>query len=171
MLRFKRFSVLVAALLLASSAFASNEASSTINELPAIEIPAKAAELVRSAPAEKQLDLSRSILVTVLKERPQMAVQMVATLSKVAPDSAPVIAVIAASIVPHYGAVILRAAAASFPPPPAPRGIPPESTATPGILEYVQKCKPCPGNLSLEVVGPTLALGNVRPVSAHLSTT
>ena len=98
MLRFKRLSVFVAALLLVSSAFASNEALSTINELPAIEIPAKAAELVRSAPAEKQLDLSRSILVTVLKERPQMAVQMVATLSIVAPDSAPVIAVIAASI-------------------------------------------------------------------------
>ena len=115
MLRFKRFSVFVAALLLASSAFASTEALSTINELPAIEIPAKAAELVRSAPAEKQLDLSRSILVTVLKERPQMAVQMVATLSKVAPDSAPVLAVIAASIVPQYGDVILRAAAASAP--------------------------------------------------------
>ena len=115
MLRFKRFSVFVAALLLASSAFASTEALSTINELPAIEIPAKAAELVRSAPAEKQLDLSRSILVTVLKDRPQMAVQMVATLSKVAPDSAPVLAVIAASIVPQYGDVILRAAAASAP--------------------------------------------------------
>ena len=115
MLRFKRFSVFVATLLLASSAFASQDAVSTINELPAIEIPAKAAELVRSAPAEKQLDLSRSILVTVLKERPQMAVQMVATLSRVAPDSAPVIAVIAASIVPQYGDVILRAAAASAP--------------------------------------------------------
>ena len=107
MLRFKRFSVFVAALLLASSAFASTEALSTMNELPAIEIPAKAAELVRSAPAEKQLDLSRSILVTVLKERPQMAVQMVATLSKVAPDSAPVLAVIAASIVPQYGDCLL----------------------------------------------------------------
>ena len=115
MLRFKRFSVFVATLLLASSAFASQDAVSTINELPAIEIPAKAAELVRSAPAEKQLDLSRSILVSVLKERPQMAVQMVATLSRVAPDSAPVIAVIAASIVPQYGDVILRAAAASAP--------------------------------------------------------
>ncbi len=115
MLRFKRFSVFVAALLLASSAFASTEALSTINELPAIEIPAKAAELVRSAPAKKQLELSRSILVTVLKERPQMAVQMVATLSRVAPDSAPVLAVIAASIVPQYGDVILRAAAASAP--------------------------------------------------------
>ena len=115
MLRFKRFSVFVAALLLASSAFASTEALSTINELPAIEIPAKAAELVRSAPAEKQLELSRSILVTVLKERPQMAVQMVATLSRVAPDSAPVLAVIASSIVPQYGDVILRAAAASAP--------------------------------------------------------
>jgi hypothetical protein len=115
MLRFKRFSVFVASLLLASSAFASKDAVSTINELPAIEIPAKAAELVRSAPVEKQLHLSRSILTSVLKERPQMAVQMVATLSKVAPDSAPVIAVIASSIVPQYGDVILRAAAASAP--------------------------------------------------------
>ena len=115
MLRFKRFSVFVASLLLASSAFASKDAVSTINELPAIEIPAKAAELVRSAPVDKQLHLSRSILTSVLKERPQMAVQMVATLSKVAPDSAPVIAVIASSIVPQYGDVILRAAAASAP--------------------------------------------------------
>ena len=112
MLRFKRFSVFVAALLLASSAFASQDAVSSINELPAIEIPAKAAEIVRSAPVEKQLGLSRSILTTVLKQRPQMAVQMVATLSKVAPDSAPVLAVIA---VPQYGDVILRAAAASAP--------------------------------------------------------
>ena len=115
MLRFKKLSVFVAALLLASSAFASNDAVSSINELPAIEIPAKAAELVRTAPVDKQLHLSRAILTTVLKERPQMAVQMVATLSKVAPDSAPVLAVIAASIVPQYGDVILRAAAASAP--------------------------------------------------------
>jgi len=115
MLRFKRLSVFVAALLLASSALASNDAVSSINELPAIEIPAKAAELVRAAPADKQLHLSRSILTTVLKQRPQMAVQMVATLCKAAPDSAPVLAVIAASIVPQYGDVILRAAAASAP--------------------------------------------------------
>ena len=115
MLRFKKLSVFVAALLLASSAFASNDAVSSINELPAIEIPAKAAELVRTAPVDKQLHLSRAILTTVLKERPQMAVQMVATLSKVAPDSAPVLAVIAASIVPQYGDVILCAAAASAP--------------------------------------------------------
>ena len=115
MLRFKKLSVFIAALLLASSAFASNDTVSSINELPAIEIPAKAAELVRSAPVDKQLHLSRAILTTVLKERPQMAVQMVATLSKVAPDSAPVLAVIAASIVPQYGDVILRAAAASAP--------------------------------------------------------
>ena len=40
---------------------------------------------------------------------------MVATLSRVAPDSAPVLAVIASSIVPQYGDVILRAAAASAP--------------------------------------------------------
>jgi hypothetical protein len=113
--RFKRLSVFVAALLLASSALASNDAVSSINELPAIEIPAKAAELVRAAPADNQLHLSRSILTTVLKQRPQMAVQMVATLCKVAPDSAPVLAVIAASIVPQYGDVILRAAAASAP--------------------------------------------------------
>jgi hypothetical protein len=115
MLRFKRLSVFVAALLLASSALASNDAVSSINELPAIEIPAKAAELVRAAPADQQLNLSRSLLTTVLKERPQMAVQMVATLCKAAPDSAPVLAVIAASIVPQYGDVILRAAAASAP--------------------------------------------------------
>ena len=115
MLRFKKFSVFVASLLLASSAFASQDAVSTINELPAIEIPAKAAEIVRSAPVDKQLQLSRSILTAVLKERPQMAVQMVATLSRVDPDSAPVLAVIAASIVPQYGDVILRAAAASAP--------------------------------------------------------
>jgi hypothetical protein len=115
MLRFKKLSVFIAALLLASSAFASNDAVSSINELPAIEIPAKAAELVRTAPVDKQLHLSRAILTTVLKERPQMAVQMVATLCKAAPDSAPVLAVIAASIVPQYGDVILRAAAASAP--------------------------------------------------------
>jgi len=115
MLRLKKLSVFVAALLLASSALASNDAVSSINELPAIEIPAKAAELVRTAPVDKQLHLSRAILTTVLKERPQMAVQMVATLCKAAPDSAPVLAVIAASIVPQYGDVILRAVAASAP--------------------------------------------------------
>jgi len=115
MLSNKRFSLLVAALLMGTVPAMASDVVSTINELPAIEIPAKAASAVRAAPAEKQLELSRQILTAVLKERPQMAVQMVATLSKISPDSAPVLAVIASSIVPQYGDVILRAAAASAP--------------------------------------------------------
>jgi hypothetical protein len=111
----KRFSLLVAALLMGTLPALASDVVSTINELPAIEIPAKAASAVRSAPAEKQLELSRQILTAVLKERPQMAVQMVATLSRISPDSAPVLAVIASSIVPQYGDMILRAAAASAP--------------------------------------------------------
>jgi hypothetical protein len=115
MLSNKRFSLLVAALLMGTVPAMASDVVSTINELPAIEIPAKAASAVRAAPAEKQLELSRQILTAVLKERPQMAVQMVATLSRISPDSAPVLAVIASSIVPQYGDVILRAAAASAP--------------------------------------------------------
>jgi hypothetical protein len=115
MLSNKRFSLLVAALLMGSVPAVASDVVSTINELPAIEIPAKAANAVRAAPAEKQLELSRQILTAVLKERPQMAVQMVATLSRISPDSAPVLAVIASSLVPQYGDVILRAAAASAP--------------------------------------------------------
>jgi hypothetical protein len=115
MLSNKRFSLLVAALLMGTVPALASDVVSTINELPAIEIPAKAASAVRAAPVEKQLELSRQILTAVLKERPQMAVQMVATLSRISPDSAPVLAVIASSIVPQYGDVILRAAAASAP--------------------------------------------------------
>jgi hypothetical protein len=67
MLSNKRFSLLVAALLMGSVPAVASDVVSTINELPAIEIPAKAANAVRAAPAEKQLELSRQILTAVLK--------------------------------------------------------------------------------------------------------
>ena len=92
-------SVVVAALLLAiSSAQASDvrlgevktnvkfEAiQSSLNGLSAVEIPAKAADLVKSASKENRLETAKVILLDVLNQRPQMAVQMVASLSKVAP--------------------------------------------------------------------------------------
>lgn len=127
MLSKMKTSVVVAALLLAVSAYAKDTnvtAPSKINiaaiqaslsELPAVEIPVKASELMKAASKEAKLETAKAILKSVLEQRPQMAIQLVASLVKASPESASQISTLALAIVPQYGDAIVRVAAISAP--------------------------------------------------------
>lgn len=122
-------SVVVAALILAfSSAQASEigsaviksnviseDVSSSLAGLSAVEIPAKAAKIVKAASDETRLATAKLILEEVLNHRPQLAVQMTASIVRVAPETAPLVASWAAAMVPQFGDQIIRAAAVSAP--------------------------------------------------------
>ncbi len=122
-------SVVVAALLLAiSSAQASDvrpvetksgvkvEAiQASLKGLSAVEIPAKASELIKNASKANRLETAKVVLQQVLSKRPQMAVQMVASAVKASPESAAGITSLAISLVPQHADVIIRAAAVSAP--------------------------------------------------------
>ena len=122
-------SVVVAALILAfSSAQASEigsaviksnviseDVSSSLAGLSAVEIPAKAAKIVKAASDETRLATAKLILEEVLNHRPQLAVQMTASIVRVAPETAPLVASWAAAMVPQFGNQIIRAAAVSAP--------------------------------------------------------
>ncbi|MBL6844900.1 MAG: hypothetical protein ISQ73_15790 [Verrucomicrobiae bacterium] len=122
-------SVVVAALTLAfSSAQASEVGSAAIKSnvisedvrtslagLSAVEIPAKAAKIVKSASDEIRLETAKLILKEVLNQRPQLAVQMTASIVRVAPETAPSVAPFAAAMVPQFSEQIIRAAAIMAP--------------------------------------------------------
>ena len=122
-------SVVVAALTLAfSSAQASEVGSAAIKSnvisedvrtslagLSAVEIPAKAAKIVKAASDEIRLETAKLILKEVLNQRPQLAVQMTASIVKVAPETAPSVASWAAAMVPQFSNQIIRAAAVYAP--------------------------------------------------------
>ncbi|MDB4663145.1 hypothetical protein OAE52_00075 [bacterium] len=122
-------SVVVAALILAFSSAQASEVgsavakSSVISEdgrsslagLSAVEIPAKAAKIVKAASDETRLATAKLILEEVLNHRPQLAVQMTASIVRVAPETAPLVASWAAAMVPQFSDQIIRAAAVSAP--------------------------------------------------------
>jgi hypothetical protein len=122
-------SVVVAALILAFSSAQASEfgsavaKSSVISEdvrsslagLSAVEIPAKAAKIVKAASDETRLATAKLILKEVLNHRPQLAVQMTASIVRVAPETAPLVASWAAAMVPQFGDQIIRAAAVCAP--------------------------------------------------------
>jgi hypothetical protein len=117
-------SVVVAALILAfSSAQASEigsvviksnviseDVSSSLAGLSAVEIPAKAAKIVKAASDETRLATAKLILEEVLNHRPQLAVQMTASIVRVAPETASHVVSWASTIVPQFGDQIIRAA-------------------------------------------------------------
>ena len=122
-------SVVVAALILAfSSAQASEVGSAAIKSnvisedvrsslagLSAVEIPAKAAKIVKAASDETRTETAKLILKEVLNQRPQLAVQMTASIVRVAPETAPSVAPFAAAMVPQFSEQIIRAAAIMAP--------------------------------------------------------
>jgi hypothetical protein len=122
-------SVVVAALILAFSSAQASEVGSAVAKsnvisedvrsslagLSAVEIPAKAAKIVKAASEEARLATAKSILKEVLNHRPQMAVQMTASIVRVAPETAPLVASWAATMVPQFSDQIIRAAAVSAP--------------------------------------------------------
>jgi len=127
MLSKMKTSVVVAALLLAVSAHAKDTGIATpakinvaviqasLSELPAVEIPVRASELMKAASKEAKVETAKAILKSVLEQRPQMAIQLVASLAKASPESAGQISTLALAIVPQYGSAIVKAAAASAP--------------------------------------------------------
>lgn len=129
MLSKMKTSVVVAALLLAISSVQASDVrsvgvknsvkveaiKSSLNGLSAVEIPAKASDLVKAASKEDRLGTAKAILQQVLAQRPQMAVQMVASILKAAPETASGVTSLAISIVPQFADVIIRAAAISAP--------------------------------------------------------
>jgi hypothetical protein len=127
MLSKMKTSVVVAALMMAVSAYAkdTNAAApaklniaaiqASLSELPAVEIPVKASEMMKAASKEAKLETAKAILKSVLEQRPQMAIQLVASLVKASPESASQISTLALAIVPQYGDSIIRAAAVSAP--------------------------------------------------------
>ncbi|MBT7876146.1 MAG: hypothetical protein HN758_17085, partial [Verrucomicrobia bacterium] len=122
-------SVVVAALILAFSSAQASEVGSAVAKsnvisedvrsslagLPAVEIPAKAAKIVKAASDESRLATAKSILKEVLNHRPQLAVQMTASIVRTAPETAPFVASWAAAMVPQFSDQIIRAAAVSAP--------------------------------------------------------
>jgi hypothetical protein len=122
-------SVVVAALILAFSSAQASEVGSAVAKsnvisedvrsslagLSAVEIPAKAAKIVKAASDESRLATAKSILKEVLNHRPQLAVQMTASIVRGAPETAPFVASWAAAMVPQFSDQIIRAAAVSAP--------------------------------------------------------
>ena len=122
-------SVVVAALILAFSSAQASEVGSAVAKsnvisedvrsslagLSAVEIPAKAAKIVKAASNESRLATAKSILKEVLNYRPQLAVQMTASIVRGAPETAPFVASWAAAMVPQFSDQIIRAAAVSAP--------------------------------------------------------
>ncbi len=122
-------SVVVAALILAFSSAQASEVGSAVTKanvisedvrsslagLSAVEIPGKAAKIVKAASDEARLATAKSILKEVLNHRPQLAVQMTASIVKVAPETAPLVASWAAAMVPQFSDQIIRAAAVMAP--------------------------------------------------------
>jgi|GEM_PF-1384532 len=127
MLSKMKTSVVVAALLLAVSAYAKDTnvtapakinvaaIQASLSELPAVEIPVKASEMMKAASKGAKLETAKAILKSVLEQRPQMAIQLVASLAKASPESASQIATLALTIVPQYGDALIRVAAVSAP--------------------------------------------------------
>jgi len=93
----------------------SEDVSFSLAGLSAVEIPAKAAKIVKAASDETRLVTAKLILEEVLNYRPQLAVQMTASIVRVAPETAPLVASWAAAMVPQFGDQIIRAAAVSAP--------------------------------------------------------
>jgi hypothetical protein len=93
----------------------SEDVSSSLAGLSAVEIPAKAAKIVKAASDETRLATAKLILKEVLNHRPQLAVQMTASIVRVAPETAPLVASWAAAMVPQFGDQIIRAAAVCAP--------------------------------------------------------
>ena len=122
-------SVVVAALTLAFSSAQASEFGSAASKvdvisedvrssfagLSAVEIPAKAAQIVKAANVEIRSATAKAILKEVLNHRPQLAVQMTASIVRIAPETAPLVASWAAAMVPQFSNQIIRAAAVSAP--------------------------------------------------------
>jgi hypothetical protein len=107
-------------LLWTSSAFAKDEPatnpfSSVISQVPAAELPAKAAELVsKSKPAELKAT-TVSVVTAAVQRKPAAAPSIVGAIAKAVPDMAPTAAATAVALQPKLAKAITKAANAAAP--------------------------------------------------------
>ena len=83
--------------------------------VPAPEIPAKAAELVRSARTREQATVTIEVVKAAIARNPQVAIAIVGAIAKAVPDQAALSAAAAAAEQPEQAAKFARAAAAAAP--------------------------------------------------------
>ena len=110
--------VLSLALLSTSSLVAAskgNSPSQSLAGVPAAEMPAKAAELVKAAKARDRRTATADIVNAAVDLNPAATPQVVGAIAKATPSMAPLAAGIAAAQLPKQASVIARAAAAAAP--------------------------------------------------------
>jgi hypothetical protein len=88
----------------------SEDVKSSFTGLSAVEIPAQAAKIIKAAKNEDRLATTKMVLNEVLHQRPQLAVQLTASIVRVAPETASHVVSWASTIVPQFGDQIIRAA-------------------------------------------------------------
>ena len=93
-----------------NSSVISEDVRSSFTGLSAVEIPAQAAKIIKAAKNEDRLATTKMVLNEVLHQRPQLAVQMTASIVRVAPETASHVVSWASTIVPQFGDQIIRAA-------------------------------------------------------------
>lgn len=122
----KRYKVTLAALLAALSFFAAPFAQAvstsqilaikkTIGDVPAVELAAKSAALVRQADAADRQEVAVLAVREVANQRPAAIIAVVGSLAKTAPDLSALIASEAAKLVAERATEIAKAAAAGAP--------------------------------------------------------
>ncbi len=117
----KALVVLVALLTLAaSSAYALTEAQSAaaqkaFNKVPATEIAAKAATLVKSTPAADRKDMAVALTRAAIAKNPNVASAVVSSISAVAPEVSPAISAAASAMLRSHAEMIASAATTSAP--------------------------------------------------------
>ncbi len=94
------------------------QASSLLNQLaavPAPELPAKAAEMVKSAPTRERATVTIEVMKAAILKNPQAAIAIVGAIAKAVPDQAALAAAVAAAEQPAQAAEFARAAAVAAP--------------------------------------------------------
>jgi hypothetical protein len=92
-----------------------NPYTETLSSVPAAELPAKAAELVRDAKARQRETVTIEVVKAAVAKNPGAAPAIVGTIAKAAPDMAAVAAATAAAEQPAQASAIAKAAAAAAP--------------------------------------------------------
>src|SRR5690242_6128933 len=102
-------------LALANDAIKPNPIKEALLSVPAPELPAKAAQLVREARPKEREEVTTTVILASVQVNPAASPAVVGAIARVAPEMAPKAAGLAASAQPKLAAAIARAAAASAP--------------------------------------------------------
>lgn len=98
-----------------SSQLVAKNASETLSGVPAPEIAAKAADLVKNVALDERSETTKEVVAAAVQLRPTSATAVVASIAKITPEQAATAAATAAKAQPTQVAAIVRAACASTP--------------------------------------------------------